>query len=138
MMWLVTARDTPPAAPGLSFQLIDIGVCRASREWRVSPVTVMTKLLSRLCLTAQPYAPLSALPGRKRDHPDDDETDVGVDAVLSADVDDARYANASIPRRSMHLLRSRRMQSEQHTRDRSRRVGLPSTAPSDDWIDTPT
>ena len=41
-----------------------------------------------------------------------------------------RYANASIPRRSMHLLRSRRMQSEQHTRDRSRRVGLPSTAPS--------
>lgn len=30
----------------------------------------------------------------------------------------------------MHLLRSRRMQSEQHTRDRSRRVGLPSTAPS--------
>ena len=41
-----------------------------------------------------------------------------------------RYANASIPRRSMHLLRSRRMQSEQHIRDRSRRVGLPSTAPS--------
>lgn len=30
----------------------------------------------------------------------------------------------------MHLLHSRRMQSEQHTRDRSRRVGLPSTAPS--------
>jgi hypothetical protein len=33
--------------------------------------------------------PLSALPGRKRDHPDDDKTDVGVDAVLSADVGDA-------------------------------------------------
>ena len=33
--------------------------------------------------------PLSALPGRKRDHPDADETDVGVDAVLSADVGDA-------------------------------------------------
>jgi hypothetical protein len=33
---------------------------------------------------------LSAFPGRKRDHPDDDnKTDVGVDAVLSADVDDA-------------------------------------------------
>jgi hypothetical protein len=32
---------------------------------------------------------LSALPGRKRDHPDDDKTDVGVDAVLSADVGDA-------------------------------------------------
>ena len=30
----------------------------------------------------------------------------------------------------MHLLRSRRMQPEQHTRDRSLRVGLPSTAPS--------
>jgi hypothetical protein len=28
-------------------------------------------------------------PGGKRDHPDDDESDVGVDAVLSADVDDA-------------------------------------------------
>src|SRR6266545_2802169 len=38
---------------------------------------------------ARPYAPASALPGGKRDHPDDDKTDVGVDAVLSADVGDA-------------------------------------------------
>jgi hypothetical protein len=32
---------------------------------------------------------LSALSGRKRDHPDDDTTDIGVDAVLSADMGDA-------------------------------------------------
>src|SRR6266853_5366136 len=47
------------------------------------------ELLSRLCLPHSPMRPLSALPGRKRDHPDDDKTDVGVDAVLSADVDGA-------------------------------------------------
>ncbi len=45
--------------------------------------------------------PLSALPGRKRDHPDADQTDVGVDAVLSADVGDApmrqRQYTASVP-----------------------------------------
>ena len=40
-------------------------------------------------LAHSPTRPLSALPGRKRDHPDDDKTDVGVDAVLSADVGDA-------------------------------------------------
>jgi hypothetical protein len=33
-------------------------------------------------------------------------------------------------RGSVYLLRSRRMQSDQHTRDRARRVGLPSIAPS--------
>ena len=55
----------------------------------MSPVNGHDELLSRLCLPHSHTRPLSALPGRKRDHPDDDKTDVGVDAVLSADVGDA-------------------------------------------------
>src|SRR5262245_61858864 len=40
--------------------------------------------------SAQPNAPRCPLSrGRKRVHPDDDNADVGVDAVLSADMDDA-------------------------------------------------
>ena len=72
---------------------------------------------------AQPTRPLSALPGRKRDHPDDDTTDVGVDAVLSADVGDApmrqRQYTAPIEAPSAstpHAIR------ENTTRDTSPRV----------------
>src|SRR5882672_5867126 len=75
--------------PGLSLQLIDIGGLAHPASGRVSPVNDHDELLSRPCLPHSHTRPLSALPGRKRDHPDDDKTDVGVDAVLSADVDDA-------------------------------------------------
>ena len=40
-------------------------------------------------LTAQPYAPVVRSPGQEKRSSDDDKTDVGVDAVLSADVGDA-------------------------------------------------
>ena len=69
--------------------LSPLAMAIASSVGRVSPVNGHDELLSRLCLPHSHTRPLSALPGRKRDHPDDDKTDVGVDAVLSADVDDA-------------------------------------------------
>jgi hypothetical protein len=69
--------------------LIDVGVLAHRASGRVSPVNGHDELLSRPCLLHSPTRPLSALPGRKRDHPDDDETDLGVDAVLPADVGDA-------------------------------------------------
>src|SRR5512145_2511703 len=75
--------------PGLSPQLIDVGILAHRARGRVRPANGHDELLSRPCLRHSPARPLSALPGRKRDHPDDDKTDVGVDAVLSADVGDA-------------------------------------------------
>jgi hypothetical protein len=48
------------------------------------------ELLSRPCLSAQPYAPVVRSPRQeKRSSFTNDTTDVGVDAVLSADVGDA-------------------------------------------------
>ena len=60
-----------------------------SAGWRSETFASAHEFLSRPRLQHSPARPLSALSGRKRDHPDDDKTDVGVDAVLSADVDDA-------------------------------------------------
>jgi hypothetical protein len=75
--------------PGLSPQLIDVGIHAHRARGRVRPANGHDELLSRPCRRHSLARPLSALPGRKRDHPDDDKTDVGVDAVLSADGGDA-------------------------------------------------
>jgi hypothetical protein len=55
----------------------------------VTPVNGHDELLARRCLRHRHTRPLSVSLGGKRDHRDDGETDVGVDAVLSADVGDA-------------------------------------------------
>src|SRR4029453_12588220 len=67
-----------------------------------------------------------------------DETDVGVDAVLSADVDDAPIRQREYTAPVHAPLAQPSHESEQHTRDRSRRVGRRAPLHPADWIDTPT
>lgn len=74
---------------GLSLQLNDVGGYCASRESAVCPVNGRDELLSKAVPTAQPCAPVVRSPEQEKSSPDDDRTDVGVDAVLSADVDSA-------------------------------------------------
>jgi hypothetical protein len=74
---------------GLSAQLIDVGVlAHYARGW-VSPADGHDELLSRPCSAPGLCARCPLSRAGKEIILDDETTDVGVDAVLSADVGDA-------------------------------------------------